>query len=1622
MNPSTAEGDALSARREGRPKVNNKTVVENGPKEFKKNIDAALDDLLDSCGFDVESNSSESDEPKKAVKAELGRVGKSRKAKARYQAGIKVTIGGVEMDALLDSGNNFKTVMSLAAFEKAGFSRRRLAPVSGHMQVVTAEADRQLKILGQFQTPIKVQLGQSGQELYVRPVVIPGMGTSLNISGPTLYENGIDLLTSRNCIMMRGRIIPLDPSPSEDPQGTRVRVVQKAVKLHQKVVVPANSMKYARCHVGSDFPWDAKNSHFVSTLDAESPLLTPLEALIQVDDHGRFWLPLLNATGEAQTLSAGRRLGNLGAHEEEPHVQEVRVPTDPAPQNREEKMEWLRKNLKLSQSSWIQNDSKLKEMTEEVLLKYYDLFNGPTKFGSTDILEHEIITEDVPPIKMRSRPMNPHYAADLRRQLDEWLEEGIIAPSNSPWSFPCVPVKKKNSTKFRWCIDYRKLNDITKKDSYPLPSIADNLARLGRSKVFSTLDGRGAYHVVRVAEKDREKTAFSTPFGLFEFIRMSFGLANAPSTYSRLVAKVLEHLPPEMVAPYLDDTMLHSVDPWQHLKVLQDTLEAHRKAGLTLQADKCRIMQEEVEYLGHLVSAKGVRPQTEYTRIVEEWPLPTSVTQLRGFLGKVSYYRRFIKDFGALAQPLQVMLENKAGAGQGPAPKTQVVTWDAHSTACFEALKQALVQAPILAHPDFECGGKFIVDTDWSEEHRVIGGVLSQVQDGEERVIAYGAKKLNKSQSNYSSNKGELAALLYFLSLWEYYLQPGKFMVRTDHQALSWLKTMKQPPGMESRWLELLAGYDFEIQHRKGVLHGNADALSRRDDVHDEIELDPREPRADYVCALANDAGVQVDWTVEQAKDDDLCKIMKWHSEDDWPSRNGLQAESPAVSSYAAWREKLEVKEGVLYLRDPRPHGCLPKICVPEHLQEDVLSRAHELGHQGVGTTVDRVRKRFYFPNMARKTAEAISRCGECLQKRRSITGQKQFHAPIYAGAPFQRLSIDHVGPIPRSTEGNRYLLTCKDFFTRWVEAFPVPDLTAATAAKVLEKEIFARYGLPEAIHADNGTSFTSRLMHDVYKELNISYTHTPPYNPKSNVVERSHGDLGRMLRALNTQGPEHWEKFLPAALLAMRTAKCRTTGYSPFFLMFGREATLPLDLVYGAPQSNTKDSEGFERHEWGRKLRSRLEGAYSYARDHLQVEVRRQRRQYQQKSPRGQVHLGDQVWLFTPRAQAGGGRKLSRYWTGPYEVAEVISPVVFRIRSVGEWNQTQLEIVVGLDRLVKMGSRNHLIEPVQETGLDLQASDLRWLEGEVAAELPEAHQEQDVAAGQSSRSANNVDPEAKMEASKARPAATAFPEETDDRVDGEQEEVISLSEEEQETTSLGEEPVLEEAGSPPASSSESEDEEEVYVPPKGVKIPKGAGQSRQPPRRSQRLKEKNLPPLRRSQRLREKLQKQSAELQLYSLQAVLKELLQEPWPLLQHGLPALDISPSLGHHDAPAVAHLLAVDRQGRAGARPAEGLRLFQPHQPGLVRGGHRRLVRRRDPQCGGEGVREQAGHGGPLAADGGCGPAGARVLAHDVAVCGSLWHVASLIAHPAADVEGSTCKDKCCGLPQNDKSKTI
>ena len=449
-----------------------------------------------------------------------------------------------------------------------------------------------------------------------------------------------------------------------------------------------------------------------------------------------------------------------------------------------------------------------------VLLEYHDLFaQGPTDFGRTGVIKHDIDTGEAKPIRQQVRRIPPYKRDEAKKLLQEMLEKDVIQPSSSPWASPIVLVQKKDGST-RFCIDYRKVNTVTRKDAYPMPRVDDTLDTLAGAKWFSTLDLISGYWQVEVNPKDREKTAFCTPEGLFEFKVMPFGLCNAPATFQRLMDMVLAGVQWTSCLVYIDDVVILGKTFKEHLQNLVAVFKRLRSSSLKLKPKKCNFCSAEVDFLGHIVSANGVRTDPSKTMQVSQWPIPTSRKEVQQFLGLANYYQRFVKDFATIAKPLHRLTERNVQFG-----------WSKESHTAFELLRKRLTTAPVLAFPDYS--REFILDTDASDTG--LGAVLSQIQDdGSERVISYASRVLSRAERRFCVTRRELLAVVTFVQHFRPYLLGREFLLRTDHGSLTWLSNFKQPEGQLARWLERLQEFHLRIQHRPGKKHQNADALSRR--------------------------------------------------------------------------------------------------------------------------------------------------------------------------------------------------------------------------------------------------------------------------------------------------------------------------------------------------------------------------------------------------------------------------------------------------------------------------------------------------------------------------------------------------------------------------------------------------------------------------------------------------------------------------------------------------------------------------------------------------------------------------------------------------------------------------
>lgn len=460
-----------------------------------------------------------------------------------------------------------------------------------------------------------------------------------------------------------------------------------------------------------------------------------------------------------------------------------------------------------------QVNEKQKEQLRKLLLKYEEVIAKEGELGQTDLYQHHIYTENVPPISQRAYQTGPKEDSIIKAEIEKGLKAGLIRPSKSPWTSPVVLVKKKDG-KTRFCVDYRKLNEVTKKDKYPLPRIEDILNNLGKAKWFTSIDLASGYWQVQIAEQDKEKTAFISKYGTYEYNVMPFGLCNAPATFQRLMNNVLGDTLWKYTMDYIDDISIFS-ETWEdHLRHIEEVLKRLKKAKLKINTNKCHFATKEMQFLGHLIGVEGIKPDPNNIVKVKEFPRPRTLTQLRSFIGLSSYYRRFIEKFSKIAIPLFKLTK-----------KEESFEWTDQQEEAFNLLKEKLTTKPILKYPDFS--KKFILLTDASEI--ALGAILSQKDDeGKEHPILYDSRTLNVHEKNYETTKLEALAIIWALKKYRHYLYGRKFTIITDHNALTWLfNSNKSTLGYIVRWRMILQDYDYEIVHRKGKIHQSVDALSR---------------------------------------------------------------------------------------------------------------------------------------------------------------------------------------------------------------------------------------------------------------------------------------------------------------------------------------------------------------------------------------------------------------------------------------------------------------------------------------------------------------------------------------------------------------------------------------------------------------------------------------------------------------------------------------------------------------------------------------------------------------------------------------------------------------------------
>lgn len=840
-------------------------------------------------------------------------------------------------------------------------------------------------------------------------------------------------------------------------------------------------------------------------------------------------------------------------------------------------------------------------------------------------IDHAIEIEEG--AKPPSRPLYQLSPAELlavKEYVVDLLRKGKIRRSKSPFGASLFLVKEKG--KLRAVVDYRALNRLTKRNNTPLPRPDEMFDRFAGSRYFSKLDLKTGFHQIRVRPEDVEKTAFNTKYGQFEYLVLPMGLCNAPATFQTLMNTVFHDCIDVFMVVYMDDLLIYSRTREEHLSHVETVLSRLRDEDLYVSPKKCSFMQPETEFLGMLVSQEGIRVNPDKVSVVQDWPTPSTITELRSFVGLLQFFRRFIKNFSAIAAPLTSLTKKGIGIGK----------WNADCDDAFRQLKAMLVSAPILVSPDWRKPYRCHVDA----SQRAVGGTLTQLDDqGRDRVVAFFSKKLSPAEEKYTANDRELLGLVYFLKRFRCYLEGSTFEVFTDNQVLKYFFTKPMLSRREARWLELFAQFGItRVNLKPGRVHVLGDVLSRAPHIMEDTTL------VNTVSA----SGVQGALPFHPEYEDDQLF---------GPIVKGIQGELPQDKVQRDRTTRLlplfSYLDGTLWYDK--------KICVPRRNVKDILYHAHDspiAGHFGLAKTLGRL-ERYHWRHKARDVKQYVEGCQKCQQKKDSRA--KKLGEPTPLDVPTRRwgsVSTDFIVKLPTTKNGFDCITTWVDRLSRRVHFIPskVTD-TAVDVANQFFTCIFKLHGLPDSVVSDRDPKFTSKfwvhLMSLCGVKRQMSSTHHPQTDGASEVMNRM---VENYLRCYCSLRQDDWDEFLPSAEFAYNSARSEELQATPFEIDLGWNPRGPLDLF---PESCPIDSVAL--------FNAKINAALQDARFSHQLAKARHAAYSADKYAAPSYVVGDRVWInrsifkdAVSKAQASD--KLGSRRFGPFTILELVGKNAIRL------------------------------------------------------------------------------------------------------------------------------------------------------------------------------------------------------------------------------------------------------------------------------------------------------------------------------------------------------------------------
>jgi hypothetical protein len=804
----------------------------------------------------------------------------------------------------------------------------------------------------------------------------------------------------------------------------------------------------------------------------------------------------------------------------------------------------------------------------EQKFEFQDVDNLRTP-GVTTWMKHNIQT------KPGARPVTctPYRVFGDRRKfisakIAEMLKKGTIIPSNSPWASPVVLVHKPSGS-FRMCVNYKRLNETTTRDSYVMPRVTDTLEQLGGNSVYSVVDISSAFHSIPMASEDVPKTAMSTHEGVFSFVVMPFGLANAGATFQRFADAVLAGLRFTTCLVYMDDVICYSKNVDDHFRHMGEVLDRLQAAGLKAQIHKCSLFKSKVDYLGMTVSAAGIEMKESRVTAIREYPRPKCAKEIISFLQMASFFRRFVEGFSSIAHPLRAKANDKAWDG----------TWTKEMTDAFDTLKTRLCEAPVLAFPIFD-GRGFVVKSDASGYG--MGWSLGQLDDaGRYRVIQYGSKALTSTQQKYCPYEREALGLITAIRLYDPYLQGTHTTLVTDNTCLKWLLSSPKPSRKLERWRIIIQALDYEIVHRKGKDIPVEDSLSRAPLSIERAEQEYGKcDIGDLFIAqsVVSDTHAPVsignaEWRAKQAEDPRLGAMIKF-------LQGECQLKGRARQQVRDRCRSCVMENGLLKRRVGKGGNTAVNVTiVPEEWWETIVAMHHSTplgGHANAEKVSDALRDRVWFKGMHRYVRQYVKSCLPCRTRKShspKLARGEQRH--IVVEGPFDVVGMDILGPFVKTEEGYTHVITFFDSFTRWPEGVLCKGTpTAIDVGDALFEAIISRHSCPTKVLTDRGSQFMSAVFERLSARMGYTHLRTSAYHPNTNGrCEHFHLFAATSIHAFVDAKHKNWHRYLNSALFAYRVHKICGVGFSPFQLLYGREPKLPIDILTGSQTEATDDA-----------------------------------------------------------------------------------------------------------------------------------------------------------------------------------------------------------------------------------------------------------------------------------------------------------------------------------------------------------------------------------------------------------------------------------------------------------------